>query len=543
MNVKQTLEQQLQTLEPTATLSVSDKADFQCNIAFSLAKQRHTSPVTIANDLAARWQAQYAASATVTAVNGFLNFMVSDDWLIKTAQFVTDQQKLPLPTVKPRTVFFDYGGANIAKELHIGHLRSPIIGEALKRVYQAFGHHTIAGAYLGDWGLQMGLVMAAMQDANLAAEQVTLPMLGELYPAATKRKNTDPDFYARAADITAQLQNYTEPYYTTWQKLRQLSVSQIRKNYERLNCTFDLYDGESSYQKNIPTVLTKLKQAGVLQTSQGALIVNVVQSTDQKPMPPIILQKQNGGYLYATTDVAALYTRHQEYHPDQFIYVADARQSLHFEQVFRTARLGNLVSPTTQLTHVPYGTINGTDGKPFKTRDGGTIKLEDILTTVSAATTEFAVGLSAIKFADLINNVNKDYVFDLQKCTAFEGKTGPYLLYTVVRITSIFNKVGDYKINFANLPQYLNPTIRDILVKILHLTEAYTVTLHSLSLHPIADALYNLANSFAVFYATENISTITDPAKKELYLSIAALTQTALTYGLHTLAIDTVKKM
>ncbi len=543
MNVKQTLEQQLQTLEPTATLSVSDKADFQCNIAFSLAKQRHANPVTIANDLANRWQDQYANSATVTAVNGFLNFMVSDDWLIKTAQFVTDQQKLPLPTVKPQTVFFDYGGANIAKELHIGHLRSPIIGEALKRVYQAFGHHTIAGAYLGDWGLQMGLVMAAMQDANLVAEQVTLPMLGELYPAATKRKNTDPAFYDRAAAITAQLQNYTEPYYTTWQKLRQLSVTQIRKNYERLNCTFDLYDGESSYQKNIPTVLTKLKQAGVLQTSQGALIVNVAQPTDQKPMPPIILQKQNGGYLYATTDVAALYTRHQEYHPDQFIYVADARQSLHFEQVFRTARLGNLVPPTTQLTHVPYGTINGTDGKPFKTRDGGTIKLEDILTTVSAATTEFAVGLSAIKFADLINNVNKDYVFDLQKCTAFEGKTGPYLLYTVVRITSIFNKVGACKINFANLPQYLNPTIRDILVKILHLTEAYTVTLHSLSLHPIADALYNLANSFAVFYATENISTITDPAKKELYLSIAALTQTALTYGLHTLAIDTVKKM
>ena len=543
MNVKQTLEQKLQAIEPAATLSVSDKADFQCNVAFSLAKQRHTSPANIANTIADQWNAKHSNLAQVTALNGFLNFMVSDALLSETAQFVTEQQKLPLPTVKPRTVFFDYGGANIAKELHIGHLRSPIIGEALKRVYQAFGHRTIAGAYLGDWGLQMGLVMAAMADQNLTAEQVTLPMLGELYPAASQRKNTDPDFYTRASDITAQLQNYTEPYYTTWQKLRQLSVTQIRHNYERLNCTFDLYDGESTYQKNIPVVLEKLRKAGVLQTSQGALIVDVAQPTDQKPMPPIILQKQNGGYLYATTDVAALYTRAKEYHPDQFIYFTDARQSLHFEQVFRTVRLGNLVPAKTVLTHVPYGTINGADGKPFKTRDGGTIKLEDILNTVSAATTEFAVGLAAIKFADLINNVGKDYIFDLQKCTAFEGKTGPYLLYSVVRINSIFNKVGKFKINFANLSKYTTPAIRDLLIKVLHLTEAYSVAMNSLSLHPITDALYNLANSFAAFYATENISAITDPAKKELYLSMAALTKAALTFGLHTLAIDTVEKM
>ncbi len=541
--MKQLLEQQLQTIEPTATLSVSDKADFQCNVAFGLAKQRHDSPVLIATAIANQWQNKYAATATVTAVNGFLNFTVSDDLLIKTAEFITQQEKLPLPTVKPRTIFFDYGGANIAKELHIGHLRSPIIGEALKRVHQAFGHRTIAGAYLGDWGLQMGLVMAAMADQGLTAGQVTLPMLGELYPAASLRKKTDPEFYARAATITTQLQNYTDPYYTTWQKLRDLSVTQIRRNYERLNCTFDLYDGESTYQKNIPVVLDKLRQTGVLQTSQGALIVDVAQPTDQKPMPPIILQKQNGGYLYATTDVAALYTRAQTYHPDQFIYIADARQTLHFEQVFRTARLGDLVPADTVLTHVPYGTINGTDGKPFKTRDGGTIKLEDILQTVSAATTEFAVGLSAIKFADLINNVGKDYVFDLQKCIAFEGKTGPYLLYTIVRINSIFNKVGKFRLDFTHLSQYSTPALRDLLIKILHLTEAYTVTLNTLSLHPIAEALYNLANSFAVFYATENISAITDFAKKELYLSMAALTKTALAFGLHTLAIDTVQKM
>ena len=543
MNIKQTLEQRLQQIEPTATLSVSEKADFQCNSSFALAKQKHQNPSVIADQIAAQWNQQAADLATATAVNGFINFTLTNQQLQAVAEFVIKNQRLPLPAQTPRTIFFDYGGANIAKELHIGHLRSPIIGEALKRVFQAFGHKTIAGTYLGDWGLQMGLVIASIMDQGLDCDQITLPMLGEIYPAASKRKNTDPAFYERAATVTAKLQNMEEPYYGMWQKLRALSVKQIQKNYQKLNCTFDIYDGESTYQPNVEGVLAKLQKAGLVEKSQGALIVNVAQPTDQKPMPPVIVKKQNGGDLYATSDIAALSTRMQKYHPDQMIYITDARQTLHFEQIFRVARLAHLVPDSTTLTHIAYGTINGKDGKPFKTRDGGTIKLEDILDTVAGATTEFAIGLSAIKFADLINQVHKDYIFDLQKCVAFEGKTGPYILYTIVRINAIFNKVGAFKPNFANLSTYLTTPMRNIIMDVIKLTEAYNVAVNTLSLNAITEAIYNLANSFTVFYAEQNIIHETDPAKKELCLSIAQLAKTALEIGLHTLAIDPVEKM
>ncbi len=543
MNLKQSIEQRLQQIEPTATLSVSEKADFQCNTAFALAKQQHQNPNVIATKIAEQWNQQAADLATATTAGGFINFTLTDQQLRAVADFVVSNHKLPLPTQTPRTIFFDYGGANIAKELHIGHLRSPIIGEALKRVFQAFGHRTIAGTYLGDWGLQMGLVIASITEQGLDCDQVTLPMLGEIYPAASKRKNTDPAFYERAATVTAKLQNLEEPYYGMWQKLRALSVNQIQKNYQKLNCTFDIYDGESTYQPNVDKVIDKLQSQGLLEKSQGALIVNVATPSDQKPMPPVIIKKQNGGDLYATSDIAALYTRAQQYHPDQMIYITDARQSLHFEQVFRVARLGNLVPATTTLTHVGYGTINGKDGKPFKTRDGGTIKLEDILDTVAGATTEFAVGLSAVKFADLINQVHKDYIFDLQKCISFEGKTGPYILYTIVRINAIFNKVGKFQCNFTNLSKYMTAPMRNIIMDVIKLTEAYNVAVNTLSLNAITEAIYNLANSFTGFYGDQNILHEADPAKKELCLSVALLAKTALEIGLNTLAIDPVEKM
>ncbi len=543
MNLKQIIEQRLKNIEPTATLSISEKADFQCNTAFTLAKAQHQNPNVIATQIADKWNVQNSDLATASVIGGFINFTINNRQWQSFAEYILQNKKLPLPIQTPRTVFFDYGGANTAKELHIGHLRSPIIGEALKRVFQAFGHKTIAGTYLGDWGLQNGLVLASLIEQGIDCSQVSLQMLGEIYPAASKRKNTDAEFYERAATVTLKLQNFEEPYYGMWQQLRALSVKQIQKNYEKLNCTFDLYDGESSYQANVETIINKLNEKGLVEKSQGALIVNVAQPTDQKPMPPVIVKKQNGGDLYATSDIAAIYTRMQQYHPDQFVYITDARQNLHFEQIFRVARLAELVPATTTLTHIGYGTINGKDGKPFKTRDGGTIKLEDILDTVAGATTEFAVGLSAIKFADLINQVHKDYVFDLQKCIAFEGKTGPYILYTIVRINAILNKVGNFNCNFTNLTKFMTPAIRNVLLSIMKLTEAYNVAMNTLSLNSITDAIYNLANTFTTFYAEQNIIHETDLNKKELYLSVAQLTKTALEIGLHTLAIDTVEKM
>ena len=368
-------------------------------------------------------------------------------------------------------------------------------------------------------------------------------MLGEIYPAASKRKNVDPEFYERAATITAKLQNMEEPYYGMWQVLRTLSVKQIQKNYEKLNCTFNIYDGESSYQPNVENVIKLLQDKNLVTESQGALVVDVARPEDQKPMPPVIIKKQNGGDLYATSDISAIYTRYQQYHPDQFVYITDARQKLHFEQIFRVAKMGGLVSEKTILTHVGYGTINGKDGKPFKTRDGGTIKLEDILDAVANATTEFAVGLSAIKFADLINQVHKDYIFDLQKCISFEGKTGPYILYTIVRINAIFAKAGQFQCNFTNLEKYLTDNIHKVIMSVVKLAEAYNVAMNTLSLNAIADAIYNLANAFTTFYTEQNIIHEANHDKQELYLSIAQLTKTALTIGLKTLAIDTVEKM
>jgi arginyl-tRNA synthetase len=551
-NIKQAIESKLSIILPGAVLSVSDHADFACNACFAAAKQTGKSPVELAAAAAAEFNAKYAELAAAAAENGFINFTLTSKVLKQAAEFAVINNALPLPAVKQKTVFFDYGGANVAKELHVGHLRSPIIGEALKRVHEAFGHKTIADAYLGDWGLQMGLVIAEILDRKLNVEKVTTEMLSEIYPAASKRKNTDKEFYNRAAAITLSLQNLEEPYYSMWKVLRELSVTQIEKNYKTLNCTFNFYNGESTYQPYVADVLKALTAKKLLHESQGAMIVDVARTEDNKPMPPIILSKSNGGDLYATSDVAALYARAKTYKPDRFIYITDARQTLHLEQVFRTVKMAGFVTAEIELVHIPYGTINGTDGKPFRTRDGGTIKLEDIFTAVANAAalkspdkkTAVKIGLAAIKFADLINNVRRDYIFDINKCVSFEGKTGPYVLYTIVRINSLLAKSGfNNRPEFSNIDKYLTPTVRSIFVDIIKLTESYTAAINTLSLNTIADAVYNLANDFSVLYAEQNILNMPDKDKQTFLLSVAILTKTALTIGLNTLAIDTVERM
>ncbi len=501
------------------------------------------SPFDIATQIANEWNNSNTQLATATVINGFINFTLSNQALKDTAQFILENNKLPLKQVTKKTIFLDYGGANVAKELHIGHLRSTIIGETLKRLFEAFGHKTIGATYLGDWGLQMGLIIATIIERKIDVHEVTLDMLGEIYPEASKRKNEDQEFYERAADATLKLQNLQEPYYSMWKVLRDLSVKQIEKNFTTLGCTFDIYDGESWYQKNVSTVLDKLQKKKLLKESNGAMIVEVQTENDSRPMPPIVLKKQNGGDLYATSDLSAIYTRMQEYAPDTFVYITDARQSLHFEQVFRTARLGEFIKPETELLHIGFGTINNTDGKPFKTREGGSVKLEDIINIVTSKTTELAVGLSAMKFADLINTPHKDYIFDLEKFSSFEGKTGPYILYTIVRINSILNKAGTFNLDLSKLDKYITPTIHNIIVKIIKLTEAYSLSLNSLSVNAITEAVYNLAGSFSALYSEQNILAETDTDKRNFLLSIITLIKTSIKIGLNTLAIDTVEKM
>jgi len=394
---------------------------------------------------------------------------------------------------------------------------------------------------------------------------VTLDMLNEVYPRASKRKETDKKFYARAEEITANLQRMEEPYLTLWKGIRETSVARIRENYLRLNCTFDTYNGESHAQPYLDMVLDSMTMRGVTYMDAGCLMIDVRQEGEHvpipkktpdepqhylRPMPPVILKKGNGGHLYLTSDLATMYYRNRDFKPDEFIHVVDARQGMHFIQLFRIAKKGGIIPAETKTVHVGIGTINGPDGKPFKTRAGGTVKLEEVMDTVvefakrkmvesgRAASDDVAerVGLSALKFADLSNNVRRDYIFDLEKFTDFNGKTGPYLLYTVARINSIFERAdaADLKLGTEN---------RAVLAAIMKLVDSYTIALTNYTLNALCDAVYDLAQEFNNFYATTNILRETDKTKRNSYLALCAVTKSAIEFALNTLAIDTVERM
>jgi len=544
--------------ESLANVSVStvDICDYQCNSAFAIAKELNRKPLDLAKEIAGKFASDIATCEAVAPA--FLNFKVKDEALVTEAQKILKSGKLPLASTQMRTVFFDYGGANIAKELHVGHLRSPIVGEALKRVYEALGARTIADVYLGDWGLQNGLILAELELRKVIkngefTSPVTLDLLNEVYPAASKKKESDKKFKARADEITLLMQQKQAPWFDLWKQMRKISVEKIKENYDRLGCTFNFYNGESDAQPYVETVLDILKKNSLAYESDNCLIMDVAKDTDTGPMPPIILQKYNGGDLYATNDVATIYYRAKDFKPDEIIYMTDARQTLHFEQVFRCAKGGALLPDTTALTHIGYGTMNGKDGKPFKTRAGGTIKFEDVVNLVTKAaqkrlaengkpeTQELAekIGIAALKFADLSNNVRKDYVFDLEKFTSFEGKTGPYILYTIARINSLIAK----DTNKAPSGITISDTTRSIIIKTLKLADAYTVAAVNYTLNGIVDAAYTLAAEFNLFYANTKILTEPDEAKRQSYLALCSLVKTALTLAMNTLAIDVVEEM
>jgi len=550
-------------------VSAIDICDYQCNACFALGKELGIPPFKLSQQIAGIFRSDTASCEAVPPA--FLNFKVTDSALTKTVNSLIETEKLPIAAQPQRTVFFDYGGANIAKELHVGHLRSPIVGEALKRVFQALGHDTVSDVYLGDWGLQNGLIFSELEHQNYVTggkfvKSVTLDVLNEIYPLASRKKDSDPVFKKRADEITLLLQQKQEPWFGLWKVLRKISVSRIRENYDRLGCTFDLYNGESDAQPYVEEVLEILKQQNLAYDDNNCLIMNVANESDKAPMPPIILKKYNGGDLYATNDVATVYYRMQRYKPDEFIYLTDARQSLHFEQVFRCVKLGGLVNDETKLTHIGYGTMNGADGKPFKTRAGGTIKLEEVIELVRQAaakrlaenkaggdgTSAQKIGLAALKFADLSNNVRKDYVFDPDKFTSFEGKTGPYILYTIARINSIFLKSNPDSAKAGNRKKvnkqsahtiYITDNTRGIMVKILKLCDAYPAAAANYTLNGITDAAWALAAAFNIFYGSVNILREQDKNVQMLYLSLCSAVRTALKYAMHTLAIDTVEEM
>ena len=551
-------------------------ADYQSNVCFSLSKIYKEKPEDIANKIISKIDSiDYAFSFCAP---GFINVVLTATKLAKIANKLLQDKNFGIEKTKtPKLVLLDYGGANVAKELHMGHLRSPIIGQALNNLYKLFGNKTISDTHLGDWGLQMGLTIAQMEDDGLLdfyfkgtgkRPTITMEMLNTSYPKASLRKKEDEAFRKKADEYTLLLQQKKEPFYTIWKEMRKVSIKAVEKNYNSLNIHFDIWGGESSVSDLINKTIQIFKDKGLARESEGALVVDVAREGEnipipkenafdiqryRNPMPPAIIQKYNGGELYMTTDLATILQRNRDYNPDEIVYVTDNRQTEHFVKLFRCAKLGGISPENQKLTHVAFGTMNGPDGKPFKTRSGETVKLEDVINLVKdkaqekllangiGVNDELAreIGVGALKFGDLSNDVARDYVLDIDKFASFEGKTGPYLQYTCARINSLLNKAkedgGNIVIN--------NKEERVVLINVIKLIESFALALENLTLSPICTATFNLAQSFSVFYNNIKILNEKDEAKRKSYLGLCALTKKAISLALNILAIDIPEKM
>ena len=556
--------------------------DFQTNYAMLIAKKMEMKPIDVANKIVENVgeNVDFEFSAVMP---GFINVKVKDKMLSKVSNFVLNDENLGIEKVKnPRLVFFDYGGANVAKELHVGHLRSPIVGEALKRVHMVLGDKTLSDVHLGDFGLQMGLTILQLKldgyldkffepgadFLNLKIENVTLDVLNDEYPKASKRKDEDVEFKKMADDFTLYIQQHKEPYYTIYQKIKDLSVSEIKKNYDLLNATFDFYYGESDAYPFIDQTIKIFTDKHLARESEGALVVDVAKEGEhipipkksedepqryKNPMPPAIIKKYNGGDLYATTDIATILMRNRDYSPDEIVYITDNRQTTHFKQVFRCCKLAEISPEKQKLTHVAFGTMNGKDGKPFKTRAGGVVRLKEVVgLLIDKAEQKLAsngivgnselarkIGVGAMKFGDLSNTVDKDYVFDIDKFLAFDGKTGPYIQYTIARINSILSKAkfaeGEVEIS--------NQDGRNIVLALLKLISSYQICYDAYSMNSLCLATFDLASAFSTFYNNHKILTEEDAEKKNSMLSICLLVKKSLEKALWTLGIESVEKM
>lgn len=557
--------------------ALPDICDYQCNDAFKMTKKYGENPFTIAEKIVQNISQNEMFEFSVVKP-AFINIKLTDFALSKLANDYLKDDMGGLEVHKDKKyVLLDYGGANVAKALHIGHLRSPIIGESLKRLYKLLGDEVVSDVHLGDWGLQMGLtelqlyydgVLDYYFSGKSEEPQITLEMLNEAYPKASARKNIDDKFKAEADEWTLKIQNKIEPYSQIYKKIREVSVKEICRHYQELGATFDLWYGESDADKYIDKALEIIEGKGLTRVSEGALVVDVANENEnipipkkseeepqryKNPMPPAILKKYNGGVLYATTDIATILMRNEKRVPDRIEYIVDGRQKNHFVQVFRVCKMSGISPEGQELIHVGYGTMNGKDGKPFKTRSGDTIKLEDIIKILidgaskklEANNVEYdknlalQIGVGAMKFGDLINNVGKDYVFDLDKFLAFEGKTGPYLQYTMVRINSILNKVdvpaGEINVSLDEE--------REILKAILKLNASYEVCYKEKSLNALCLAVYDLASAFSTFYNNHSVLGEKDIERKKSFVALLTLVKNKIKQALNVLAIEIPKKM
>ncbi|MBQ2935566.1 MAG: arginine--tRNA ligase [Lachnospiraceae bacterium] len=554
-----------------------DLCEYQCNGAMAGAKLYKKAPIMIANEVAEKLQESQIFSEVSAVAPGFLNCKVKEAfvgaYLSEMAQ--TEKFGLEMPE-NPDKVIIDYGGPNVAKPLHVGHLRSAVIGESIKRIVRYAGHEIIGDIHLGDWGLQMGLICTELQERQPdlvyfdesfegeypAEAPFTIAELGEIYPTASAKSKEDEAYKEKALEATSKIQSGVRGYRALWKQIMAVSIPDLKKNYENLNVEFELWKGESDVHDLIPEMAEKMKTDGYAYMSEGALVVDIKEESDTKEIPPCMILKSDGAALYTTTDLATILERMEEYQPDRMIYLTDKRQELHFEQVFRCARKTGLVTPDTGLLHIGFGTVNGKDGKPFKTRDGGVMRLEMLIDEINeemyrkitdnrevseeeAKQIAKIVALAAIKYGDLSNQAAKDYIFDIDKFTSFEGDTGPYILYTIVRIKSILNK---YKEQGGSLEHVIigapgNDSEKNLGLELAKFNAMMEAACEETAPHKVCAYIYDLANAFNKFYHETKILSEEDEAKKKGYIALLLLTRDVLDTCIDVLGFSAPERM
>ena len=561
-----------------------DLCEYQCNGAMAAAKEYKKAPFMIADEVVEKLAANPMFAMAESVKPGFLNLKIDEAYLADyVAKMQEDDGRFGCEkTEAPKTIMIDYGGPNVAKPLHVGHLRSAIIGESVKRIGKFMGHNVIGDVHLGDWGLQMGLIIIELKqrrpelvyfDDTYTGEYpeeapFTISELEEIYPTASKKSKEDEAYKEAAMQATFELQHGKRGYQALLKHILNVSVTDLKRNYANLNVSFELWKGESDAQPYIPDMVQKMKDDGFAYISDGALVVDVKEETDTKEIPPCMILKSDGASLYNTTDLATMVWRMKDYNPDEIIYVVDKRQELYFTQVFRCARKTGIVKPETELKFLGFGTMNGKDGRPFKTRDGGVMRLEHLISgineemlakiqenqktkenlgisTEEAENTAKMVALAAIKYGDLSNQASKDYIFDIDRFTSFEGNTGPYILYTIVRIKSILNKYHGLgkDDSGAVIEAAHSKSEKDLMLELSKFNAVMESAFEETAPHKICSYIYDLANAFNSFYHGTKIMSEENETVQKSYIRLLELTKSVLETCIDVLGFSAPERM
>ena len=561
-----------------------DLCEYQCNGAMAAAKEYKKAPFMIADEVVEKLAANPIFAMAESVKPGFLNLKIDEAYLADyVAKMQEDEGRFGCEkTEAPKTIMIDYGGPNVAKPLNVGHLRSAIIGESVKRIGKFMGHNVIGDVHLGDWGLQMGLIITELKlrrpelvyfdDAHTGEypeeAPFTISELEEIYPTASKKSKEDEAYKEAAMQATFELQHGKRGYQALLKHILNVSVTDLKRNYANLNVSFELWKGESDAQPYIPDMVQKMKDDGFAYISDGALVVDVKEDTDTKEIPPCMILKSDGASLYNTTDLATMVWRMKDYNPDEIIYVVDKRQELYFTQVFRCARKTGIVKPETELKFLGFGTMNGKDGRPFKTRDGGVMRLEHLISgineemlakiqenqktkenlgisTEEAENTAKMVALAAIKYGDLSNQASKDYIFDIDRFTSFEGNTGPYILYTIVRIKSILNKYHGLgkDDSGAVIEAAHSKSEKDLMLELSKFNAVMESAFEETAPHKICSYIYDLANAFNSFYHGTKIMSEENETVQKSYIRLLELTKSVLETCIDVLGFSAPERM